>query len=100
MIVKDSLLLYVISLPQTEDTLFNNIIIRSTAKHLKRVYIEFTNLFISQNDKYGILGKCIEIDDTTICKRNRLQKLEKPPASHKFLAERNRYMITNTKTKL
>ncbi|XP_049301875.1 uncharacterized protein LOC125775383 [Bactrocera dorsalis] len=77
MIVKDSLLLYVISLPQTEDIIFNNIIIRSTVKHLKRVYLEFTNLFISQNDKYGILGKCIEIDDTKICKRNQLQKLDK-----------------------
>ncbi|XP_049317563.1 uncharacterized protein LOC125780090, partial [Bactrocera dorsalis] len=77
MIIKDSLLLYVISLPKTEDTLYNNIIIRSTVKHLKRVYLEFTNLFISQNDKYGILGNCIEIDDTTICKRNQLKKLNK-----------------------
>lgn len=76
MIVKGSLLLYVISLPQTGDTLFNNILIRSTIKNNKKIYLNFTNLFLSQSEKYGILGNCLIIGEVTICKRNQLQKLE------------------------
>lgn len=77
MVVKNSLLLYVISLPKTEDTLFNNIIIRSTIKNSKRIYLEFSNIFTSQEEKYGIIGNCLKIDETTICKRDQLKKLEK-----------------------
>lgn len=69
LVIKNSLLLYVISLPKTEDTLFNNIIIRSTIKNNKRVYLEFSNLFTSQYEIYGIIGNCILIDETTICKK-------------------------------
>lgn len=76
MVIKDSLLLYIISLPQTEDMLFNNVILRSTVQHSKRIYLTFTNLLISQTEKYGVKEKCLVIDDVTICKQNQIQKLK------------------------
>lgn len=75
MVIKDSLLLYIISLPQTEDMLFNNIIVRSTIKNNRRIYLKFTNLLISQTEKYGIKEKCLVIDDVTICNQNQIEKL-------------------------
>lgn len=76
MVIKNSLLLYIISLPQTGETLFNNILIRSTVKNSKRIYLSFMNLLISQTEKYGIQEKCLVVNDMTICKKNQLQKLE------------------------
>lgn len=32
--------------------------------------LKFKNVLISQKEKYGIVGKCLEIDDVTICKQN------------------------------
>lgn len=75
MVIKDSLLLYIISLPQTEDTLFNNVILRSTIKNDKRIFLKFSNVLVSQKEKYGIIKKCLEIDNVVICKQNQIQKL-------------------------
>lgn len=38
MVIKDSLFLNIISLPQTEDMLFNNVILKFTVQHNKRIY--------------------------------------------------------------
>lgn len=75
MVVKNSLLLYIISLPKTEDMLFNNIILRSTIKNNKRIYLNFTNLLVSQTEKYAIKEKCLVIDDVSICRHNQIEKL-------------------------
>lgn len=75
MVIKDSLLLYIVSLPQTEDTLFNNVILRSTIKNNKRIYLNYTNLFISQTEKYGIKENCMNIGDITVCRRDQIEKL-------------------------
>lgn len=77
MVIKDSLLLYIISIPQTEDTLYNNVILRSTIKNNKRIFLQYKNILISQNEKYGVIGKCLQVDDVTICKQNQIEKLGK-----------------------
>lgn len=76
MVIKDSLLLYIISLPQTEDTLFNNVILRSTVRNNKRVYLNFTNLLVSQSRKYGIKGNCMVIEGVVICKSDQVEMLD------------------------
>lgn len=76
MVIKDSLLLYIISLPQTEDILFNKIILRSTIKDDKRIYLSFTNLLVSHTEKYGIKGDCSIIEGVTICKKNQVEILD------------------------
>lgn len=85
MLVKKSVLLYVVCLPQTEGTTFNNIIVKSTIKNNKRIHLSFSNLFISQHLQFGIIGKCIEIDETILCKRSQLQKLTKDDCVLKLL---------------
>ncbi|XP_055857313.1 uncharacterized protein LOC129920126 [Episyrphus balteatus] len=85
MLVKKSVLLYVICLPQTEDTTFNNIIVKPTVKNNKRIHLSFSNLFISEHLQFGIIGKCLEIEETILCKRSQLQKLNKDDCVLKLL---------------
>lgn len=71
-IYKNSTLFYLISIPLTDQEMFNKFIIRPVKKENKIVNINFKEIIKSGNKIYGIKNSCKIIDSTTICKRQDL----------------------------
>lgn len=74
-LVKGMVMLYVLLLPKTSEEIYNHVIIRSTTKHDKQVYLGFKEVFVNQAAQYGIKEKCNVIRNTTVCSTNQLEAL-------------------------
>lgn len=75
MMIKNSIILYVISIPKTSEEDYNHIIIRSTIDKNKQIYLEANEILLNQNHVFGIVQKCKRFRDTTICESNCLKEL-------------------------
>lgn len=78
-VVKETTLLYIISLPKTSINEYNHVIIRPTTRNRKQVYLDFEELLVNQVEEFGIKEKCNSIKNLTICKESQLEKL---PTDH------------------
>lgn len=76
MIIKNTTILYVITIPKTSKEEFHHIKIRSTIKNNKQVHLEHNEILINQHSIYGITDKCQIRRETTICDLNQLQELK------------------------
>lgn len=79
MLIKNSIILYVISIPKTSKINYNHLAIRSTIKNDKQIYLEHQQLLANQNDIFGITSNCRKFKETIICKINQLQEI---PSNH------------------
>lgn len=75
MIIKNSTILYVISIPKTSKEEFHHIKIRSTIKSNKQVHLEHSEILINQHNIYGIIDRCQTRRETIICDLGQLQEL-------------------------
>lgn len=75
MMVKNSTILYVISIPKTSKQNYNHITIRSTINQNKQIHLEFKQLLLNQNELYGITQECNVFRDITICETSKLKEL-------------------------
>lgn len=78
-IMKESTLLYVLSMPKTSRQDYNHIIIRSTSSYNKRIYMEFNELLLNQDEIFGIVKKYHILGEMTICDLNGLKRI---PTDH------------------
>lgn len=76
MLVKDSTILYVVSIPKTSKRDYNHIIIRSTIRQNKQVYLEYKELLLNQHELFGIIQKCNSFHETIICEMNCLEEIK------------------------
>lgn len=76
MIVKNSTILYVISIPKTSKEDFHHIKLRSTIKNNKQIHLEHKEILINQHNTFGIIDKCIKRRETIICDLGQLQELK------------------------
>lgn len=76
MLINNSTILYIISMPKTSKEEFHHIQIRSTIRDNKQVYLEYDDILINQNKIYGITKKCHEIREVIICEPNHLQEIK------------------------
>lgn len=88
-LVKDSILLYVVCLPKTGGTDFNHLLIRPTIKDGKMIYINYSSLFLSHKEKYGVSERCSEIQGITICNKNQLRELRSTECLYQILQGTN-----------
>ncbi|XP_055388130.1 uncharacterized protein LOC129616500 [Condylostylus longicornis] len=68
-------ILYVISLPKADERLYDHILIKPTIRNESQVYLEYEELLVNE-EIYGVIGKCENFNDVTICKKNRLTTLQ------------------------
>lgn len=76
MLLKNSTLIYVILLPQTQSTIYNNILIKPTVRNNKRIRMQFSHVLLSESNIYGIMNKCNKIRDFSLCNKYDLVLLE------------------------
>lgn len=77
MIIKESTILYVLSIPKTSNTIYDHIILRSTIQNNKQIHLEYKEILSKLDEIYGIKESCDDIKNTTICRSNQIQKLPK-----------------------
>lgn len=75
MIAKESIILYVISIPKTSKQDYNHIAVRSTIRNDKQIHLEYNELLVNQNEIFGITRKCKPFRDTTLCEKNCLKEI-------------------------
>lgn len=75
MLVKGSIILYVISIPKTSKQEYNHVLIRSTIKENKQVHLEYRELILNQHQLFGITQKCNMFYETIICEKNCLEEI-------------------------
>lgn len=75
MMVKESTILYVISIPKTSKQNYNHVIVKSTVNQNKQIHLEFNELLLNQDELFGITQRCNLFRDITICERSKLKEL-------------------------
>lgn len=71
--------LYILSLPKTNDMVYDHLIVRPTIKNQTQVYLQYQELLVSIRNNssiFGIKSKCNNINKAVFCKANTLEKLE------------------------
>lgn len=76
MLMKNSTILYIVSIPKTSKEDFHHIQIRSTTKNNKQVHLEHNEILINQHNIYGIINKCHTRNEISICHFSQLQELK------------------------
>lgn len=76
MLIKDMIILYVISLPKTTGEEFHHLKLRSTIKNNQQIHLEYSEILINQRKIYGMINKCQSRREVTICRLNQIQELK------------------------
>lgn len=76
MLMKNTIILYVISIPKTNGEEFHHVKIRSTIKNNKQIHLEYNEILVNQHKIYGIIDKCKNRREVTICGYNQIQELK------------------------
>lgn len=75
MLMRDMMILYVISIPKTNGEAFHHVKLRSTIKNNKQIHLEYSEILLNQHRIYAITSQCKNRRETTICGLNQLQEL-------------------------
>lgn len=75
-LVKNSIILYTISIPKTSGQNYNHVHIRSTIKNNRQIYLEYNQLLVNQNELFGIKNECKSINNITLCKSNQVSQID------------------------
>lgn len=73
----DSLLLYVLSIPRVSSTEYNLVHARASIIKGRQLDLPYRKLLVNNKETYGILGKCLTMDNITVCEEDVLENLEK-----------------------
>lgn len=76
-ILKNSVILYVIKIPLTNDKIFENIIIRPVKKYKKIVKLPYKEIIKENNKIYGLKNNCKKFNKIQLCNENDLIDLSK-----------------------
>lgn len=71
-----SLLLYVLSMPKVKNEEFNLLLTRPSIVNGLQVDMEFDRMLINHKETFGIIGKCLSINNMVICDEKSLEKIE------------------------
>lgn len=71
-----SSLLYVLSMPKVVDKRYRLMLLYPTIRAGKQVELEFNKLAMDSQETYAILGRCLSIGNTTVCRERDLKRLE------------------------
>lgn len=76
MLMRNTTILYVISIPKTNGEEFHHVKLRSTIKNNKQINLEYNEILINQHKIYGMIEKCKSRREVTICGYNQIQELK------------------------
>lgn len=64
-----SLLLYNLSLPKLKKESYHRLMARTMIKEGRQIELPFEELFISQEETFGVVSPCLNINKATICQQ-------------------------------
>ncbi|KAH8295567.1 hypothetical protein KR054_009054 [Drosophila jambulina] len=68
--------LYVLALPKVVDTKYKLMLLYPTIAEGKQVVLEYNKLAMAPEETYAVLGDCLSIGNTTVCRERNLRRLD------------------------